>query len=193
MAARLNWNMRRPRARGVGDPKHKPPKPRTNTRPGQFPPYEPTTKDRQMVKILAGFGLRQEEICLLIVNPSTGRPIAKTTLVDHFRLELDIGMTEADAQVMQSYFRQCVGAPAVYDGQGNIVRKEVEPSVTAQIFWLKARRGWRENINVNVNGAVALGTPQEWAALSDDDLDNAIREEIKSAQLLLAPPKKERR
>lgn len=150
--------------------------------------YEPTPEDRRKVKLLAGFGLRHREICLLMINPATGQPIDVGTLMKRYRMELDTGMTEADAQVAQAYFRQCVGARAEYDDKGNVLREEVKASVTAQIFWMKVRLGWRENVdhNVNIRGQIAVGTPAELAAMTDQELNEALRAEIRTAQLMLA-------
>lgn len=171
-------HLRRPRPKGNPDDYRKPADHPTS--------YVATEADRRKVRLLAGFGLKQEEICLLLINPRTGSPIHKETLWKHYRLELDIGMVEADAQVAQALFTQCVGRKAEYDDKGNQIRAEVVPNVTAQIYWTKARLGWRENINLNIRGQVAVGTPAELAAMSDKDLDEALRAEISAAQLMLA-------
>jgi hypothetical protein len=43
-------------------------------------PFEPTRGDRERVKKLVGFGLRQEEIAQVIVNRKTGKPLSEGTL-----------------------------------------------------------------------------------------------------------------
>ena len=53
------------------------------------------------------------------------------TLRRHYRNELDVGHVKAIAKVAESLFRKAMG-----DGS---------QSVTACIFWLKTRGGWRES------------------------------------------------
>lgn len=128
-------------------------------RPGANPasmsrrPFEPTDEQRRQVEAFAGYGLPQEEMCGLIVNPTTGRPITLKTLLKHFRAELDTGMARANARVAESLFRQATGAPAQYDAEGRQVRAEQPPVVAASIFWLKARAGWKERDVHELTGA----------------------------------------
>lgn len=107
-------------------------------------PFAPSEDQRKQIEALAAYGIPQEEMCRLLVNPQTGRPIDLKTLHKHFRAELDTGMMKANARVAESLFRQAVGAPAQYDAQGKLLRGEQTPVVTAAIFWLKARAGWKE-------------------------------------------------
>jgi len=93
-------------------------------KPSGRPEYQPTDKERAQVKALSGMGLTQEEIALVI-------GMSEPTLRKHFRMELDVGMLEANAKVAQSLFRQATS--------------NEKPNVAASIFWLKARAGWREN------------------------------------------------
>jgi hypothetical protein len=83
---------------------------------------------------MAAFGVQQAEIATLIAcDPKTLRK--------YYRHELDIGATEANVRVARSLF--------------NMATKE--RNVAAQIFWLKARAGWREPPrDANVGGT---GTP----------------------------------
>jgi len=106
--------------------------------------FEPTDEQRKQVESMAGFGIPQDDIAALIHSPSTGKPIDPKTLRKAFRVELSTGETKANVAVGQSLFRQAVGAPAVYDAQGNCIRAEQAPVVSAAIFWSKARMGWRE-------------------------------------------------
>ena len=85
------------------------------------PRFDPTAEQRRIVRSMAAYGMRQEEIAACL-----GIRSAKT-LRRHFREELDRAVPEANARVVQSLFKEATG--------GN---------VTAMIFWLKARAGWRE-------------------------------------------------
>jgi hypothetical protein len=51
-------------------------------------------------------------------------------------------------RLVGSLFRQALGAPAEYDGQGNVVRAEQPPVPTAAMFLLKARHGYRAESNL---------------------------------------------
>lgn len=106
--------------------------------------FEPTDEQRRQVEAFAAFGIPQEDMALLILNPETGRPIDLKTLRAAFRVELDTGMSKANAKVAESLFAQAVGAPAQYDASGNCIRAEQPRVVSATIYWTKARMGWKE-------------------------------------------------
>ena len=72
---------------------------------------------------MAGYGVPEHAISrVLAIDPKTLRK--------HYRDELDTGQVKATAKVAESLFRK-----ATSDGS---------QSVTAAIFWLKTRGGWRE-------------------------------------------------
>jgi hypothetical protein len=82
--------------------------------------YQPTDKDRNLVKTLSGIGLPQHDICAIL-------NITKPTLHKFYRVEIDLGLAEANAKIAKTLFDMATG--------GN---------VGAAIFWAKARMGWRE-------------------------------------------------
>jgi hypothetical protein len=90
-------------------------------------PFVATNEQRKMVRMLAGLGTPHEGIRLMINGPR-GEPISPLTLSKHFARELEEGRYEANAKVAKSLFKQAT------DGE----------NVTAMIFWLKTRAGWRE-------------------------------------------------
>jgi hypothetical protein len=85
------------------------------------PSFIPTPEQRRMVHAMAGYGVPQDDIALVI-------GITSRTLRKHFRHELDVAVIEANTRVAQCLFKQATTP-------GNI---------GASIFWLKARAGWRE-------------------------------------------------
>lgn len=90
--------------------------------------FNPTDKQRGIVKAFAAYGVQQDEIAkYLEIDPKTLRK--------HFRRELDTGSTEATSKVAQSLFSAATS--------GN---------VAAAIFWMKARAGWREKQVVEHTG-----------------------------------------
>jgi hypothetical protein len=87
------------------------------------PSHKPDPDLRRQVEALAGFGIPEADIAGLIgIDPKTLRK--------HYRQELDHGHTKANARVAENLFRKATG-----DGR---------ESVTAAIFWLKARARWKE-------------------------------------------------
>jgi hypothetical protein len=62
------------------------------------------------------------------------------TLRKHYRKELDKGHIKATAKVAESLFRKATG--------------EGSQSVTAAIFWLKTRAGWKETVVQEQTGEV---------------------------------------
>lgn len=101
-------------------------------------PFEPDDKQRLSVEIMAACGLPHPHICSQIINPSTGKPIDPKTLRQAFRSELKKGMETANGMVVQSLFKKATGTGA--------------QSVTAAIFWLKCRAGWKPVEGVEVTG-----------------------------------------
>jgi hypothetical protein len=93
--------------------------------------HSPTDEARRQVEAMAGYGVPQEDIALVI-------GVDAKTLRLHYRAELDTGAIKANAQVAQTLFKQAT--------TGN---------TAAAIFWLKARAGWREKHEVEHSGEIA--------------------------------------
>ena len=72
---------------------------------------------------MAGYGVPEAEIAGVL-------GIDAKTLRKHYRQELRHGHTKANTRVAESLYRKATG-----DGS---------QSVTAAIFWLKTRAGWKE-------------------------------------------------
>lgn len=92
-------------------------------KPGR-PGYEPTDKERGQVRLLAGLGVPDYEIAKVL-------QVSGPTMRKYFSHELEVGHIEANAKVAQSLFKQATDA--------------TKPNVSAAIFWLKCRAGWRED------------------------------------------------
>lgn len=89
---------------------------------------------------MTGCGISQDDIATVLdIDPQTLR--------EEFRAELDSGAIKATAQVAQSLFRLAT-----------------EGNVTAAIFWMKARAGWREKQDADLN------VRHDASTLSDDAL-----------------------
>jgi len=125
--------------------------------------FEPTKEQRDLVKALAAYGIRQDAICLLIKRPvKRGPPVPITlkTLRARFRRELDEGEPSLIAQVADS-----------------LVKRALDPKhpqgVAAAIFFLKARAGWSEKVKHELTGR--NGGP---IASVEFDLSDATDEEL---------------
>jgi hypothetical protein len=87
------------------------------------PPHQPDPISRRMVDAMAAVGTPEVEIAKVL-------KISPKTLRKHYRDELDTGATKALCKVAQSLFKKAVG-----DGP---------QSVTAAIFIMKTRGGWKQ-------------------------------------------------
>ncbi len=87
--------------------------------------HVPTDTQRRQVETMAGFGIPEYDIGRTLgIDPKTLRK--------HYRDELDMGHIKANSAVAQSLYRRATDPDAGREG------------VTAAIFWLKCRAGWRE-------------------------------------------------
>ena len=85
--------------------------------------HHPDDDKRSTVESMAGFGIPQRDIALVL-------RIDVMTLTKYYRDELDRGAAVANTKVAQNLFRIACG--------------EGREAVTAAIFWCKTRMGWRE-------------------------------------------------
>jgi hypothetical protein len=95
-------------------------------------PFTPTEEQRRQVKLLAAMGNSHESIGKVI-------GIAPKTLRKHFEQELFRGAIDANTQMARKIYETGMG--------GN---------VSAMIFWMKNRAGWREHGPEGQRGPVAV-------------------------------------
>ena len=95
--------------------------------------HKPDPSSRRQVEAMAGYGVPEADIARVLgVDPKTLRR--------HYRDELDTGHIKATAKVAENLYRK-----ATTDGP---------QSVTAAIFWLKTRAGWKETVIQETSGEV---------------------------------------
>ena len=123
-------------------------------------PYEPTDEDRNAVYTMASFGIPHDEIAKVL-------GISGTTIRRHFPAELLSASTRANAAVAKSLF----------------VNATEKNNVTAQIFWLKARAGWRDK---DPEGVPNAGAP-DLTVYTDDEL-RTLRRIIKPDRIIDVSP-----
>jgi hypothetical protein len=110
--------------------------------------HRPDPSQRRQVEALAAYGIPEADISGVVgIDPKTLRK--------HYREELDLGETKANAQVASFLFN------AAKNG-----------NVTAQIFWLKTRAKWRETpVELKHSGSIAR---KDLSEVSDEELLSMI-------------------
>lgn len=114
------------------------------------PAFEPTDKERTQVQAMAGYGIPQEQIAILVRDG-----IHIETLRTHFKNELVLGKAKANLQVGQTLFQ-----------------KAISGDTTSAIWWSKTQMGWKETQLVEY----PTGIPVHMTAsnLTDDQLAAVI-------------------
>lgn len=94
---------------------------------GGRPRHQPTDALRAQCAKLVGFGLTRADICAMM-------RIDDDTLRKYYAHELATGCQDYNVRVISALFNSAVN----------------RHSVPAQIYWTKARAGWRDTMDVNV-------------------------------------------
>ena len=95
--------------------------------------HRPDPTSRRQVEAMAAYGVPESDIARVVgIDPKTLRK--------HYREELDVGAIKANSRIAESLYRKALG-----DGA---------QSVTAAIFWLKTRAGWKETMVQESRGEV---------------------------------------
>jgi len=110
--------------------------------------HQPDPGLRRQVEAMAAYGIPEDDIARVVT-------IDPKTLRKHYRDELDMGATKANAQVAGFLFNSA--------RNGN---------VSAQIFWLKTRAGWKETPSEHRHTG-AFGT-FDVRELSDEALEKIV-------------------
>jgi hypothetical protein len=95
------------------------------------PAHQPDATTRRQVEAMAGYGVPETDIARVIA-------IDAKTLRKHYRQELGTGSIKATAKVAEFLYRKAT--------------TEGPQCVTAAIFWLKTRGGWKETTVQEITG-----------------------------------------
>src|SRR6187200_3105883 len=115
------------------------------------PPHEPDAGTRRLVEHHAAIGTLHKSIAKLL-------KISLNTLKKHYAEELELGLARANAVVGGTLFSEAK--------KGNI---------TAAIFWMKTRGGWRETAKIEHSGGTSLEVRQlDTTRLSDAALGDLM-------------------
>lgn len=93
--------------------------------------WKPSPQDRTMVETMVGYGVPQEAIGQLL-------GVSDDTLRKHCAAEIELGTIKANAKVAEGLYKRATFQAG-----------EERSNVTAAIFWMKTRAGWRETSDVN--------------------------------------------
>jgi len=121
-------------------------------------PHIPDQSTRKHVDVMAGYGVPEEAIARCLA-------IDAKTLRKHYRDELDTAHIRANTAVAQSLFRKATG--------------NGPQSVTAAIFWLKTRAGWKDTVTPE------MGKKEAAAARAEALANGTVKS--KWSDLLVAP------
>ena len=91
--------------------------------------YQPTDKDREIVKAMASYGVPQEDIGRVI-------GVSHVTLRKYYAPEIETAAVQANAKVAETCYQMAVSGKM--------------PAAT--FFWLKTRAGWRETERLELAG-----------------------------------------
>lgn len=112
------------------------------------PSFKPTDEQRADVSTMAALGFKYEDIRQIIVNPETGNPINKRTLMVAFKRELATAKILCNLEVGRTLYQRAVGQREIRlihaDGTEEVIQQEIEPCKGRAIFWAKTRMGWKE-------------------------------------------------
>ena len=120
---------------------------------------KPTDKERDQVRTMAGLAMTEDKIALVM-------GVAPKTLRKYYRQELDTAHAHLTVNVGRSLYKNAV--------ENN--------NVSAQIFWMKCRGGWREQdpqtVKVEHSGAIGM---YDLKKVSDADLKR-LKQILRSAR-----------
>ena len=97
-------------------------------------PHEPTDTTRNKVRMLSILGLPQDDIADFM-------EMSTPTLCEHYREELDKASLEANIKVAANLLMMATGP------------RDLKNTVTAAIWWSKARMNWKDTSRVENTGA----------------------------------------
>jgi len=105
--------------------------------------FVPTPEQHRNVKALVALGIPQEEICQLVINPQTGKPLDVKSLRKHFGLEIETAEIKLHA-LMNNFTVANILGTAPPAGTRAIDNQHARASLLK--FFAKTRMGWKEPV-----------------------------------------------
>ena len=108
------------------------------------PTWVPTAKERKSVEAMTAYGIPEHKIAAVMgVDPKTLRK--------HCETEISTGATVANDNVGEFLYQIATGQTITKDS-GDPARPDFRSAVTAAIFWMKTRGGWKETSIHEISG-----------------------------------------
>jgi hypothetical protein len=89
---------------------------------------------------LTGLGIPQTDICRLVTNPQTGKPLDPKSLRKHFALEISTGAVELKFLMGRFIVATILGLPP----PGTVAITDDRMRAKLAILFAKTQMGWRE-------------------------------------------------
>ena len=103
--------------------------------------FVPKPEQRDIVRTLTRLGIPQTDICRLVTNPQTGKPLDPKSLRKHFALEIKTGAVELKLLVGRLIVASILGLPPP---PGTVAITDERMRAKLAIFYAKTQMGWRE-------------------------------------------------
>jgi hypothetical protein len=131
------------------------------------PSFVPSADQRDIVEATIAFGIPEAQVCHLIKNPQTGKPISEHTLRKHFAAEIAIGAVKLKSLVGTLIVNTILGRkdPVSKEPLG-INDNHARAMLT--VFFAKTRMGWKETTVQEHTGAIEI-------KYAEDDLGSQNR------------------
>ena len=105
--------------------------------------FVPTPEQRNTVRVLVALGIPQKQICRLVLNRQTQKPLDHKTLRKHLAHEIAIGTVELHALIGKFMVATILGTPPP---AGTVAIKDDRARGQLMMFLLKTKFGWKETV-----------------------------------------------
>lgn len=119
--------------------------------------HDPTPQQRQMVGVAKAAGLTHQQIADLI-------SIDEKTLVKHYGAELKQAHSKAVVNIANNLYKRACG--------------DSKEAVTAAIFWLKTRGGWKETQAIEHSSPDGTMSPKGFTAAEYAEAQAKLKTEL---------------
>lgn len=119
------------------------------------PVFVPTDEQRRTVEAMVGFGIPETDICQLVRQPKTGKPIDEKTLRKHFEVEIATGAVKVKSLVGNMIVNTILGRTqkVIQQRGGEDVEVEIplglvdeRARATLAVFFARTRMGWKDTV-----------------------------------------------
>jgi hypothetical protein len=127
--------------------------------------FVPTPEQRNTVRVLVALGIPQKQICRLVVNRQTQRPLDHKTLRRRFAHEIAIGTAELHALIGRFMLATILGTPPP---AGTVAIHDDRARVQLMMFFARTRLGWTAPVVNRPEGHVS-------GPIEDQDMEKMMQ------------------